>query len=311
MKWSYSKSKTFRRCQRQWFYANCLANGVTKDPVRRGVYLLSKLQTIAGWRGSIVDRVIETDVVPALQWRRHPNADAIVARAKRLYDMQLATALEHPLKQPERTVKSWGDAYAAFYAMEYGDGPDRQELNRAWQEIETALRNLCGMGRLLDRLCGASQLVAQRSLQYHRFGVTVVAVPDLIAFYADEAPAILDWKAHAVGTMDASRQLGLYSIALKSCDPHRDFPASLARWPVESIRLVEVQLLLNRTRRHELDEADRDTMEAYMADSASAMLMAVDGRATAELVADDFPTTSYDRVCERCSFRKACWETLQ
>jgi hypothetical protein len=183
MKWSYSKSKTFRRCQRQWFYANCVANGVAKDPVRRSVYLLGKLQTIAGWRGSIVDRVIETDVIPSLR-RRRPDPDALVARARRLYDMQLATALEHPLRQPERTVKSWGDAYAAFHCIEYGEAPSKEQLDGTWNEIETALRNLCAMEGLLGRLSGASQLVAQRSLQFQRFdGVNVIAVPDLIAFY--------------------------------------------------------------------------------------------------------------------------------
>ena len=311
MKWSYSKSKTFRRCQRQWFYANCVANGVAKDPVRRSVYLLGKLQTIAGWRGSIVDRVIETDVIPSLR-RRRPDPDALVARARRLYDMQLATALEHPLRQPERTVKSWGDAYAAFHCIEYGEAPSKEQLDGTWNEIETALRNLCAMEGLLGRLSGASQLVAQRSLQFQRFdGVNVIAVPDLIAFYADEAPAIIDWKAQVGGTMDASKQLGIYSIALKSCEPHKDFPASLSRWPVESIRLVEVQLLLKRTRKHELDDIDRDSIEAYIAESSNSMLMATAGKKTTDLVAEDFPTASFDHVCERCSFRKACWETLQ
>jgi hypothetical protein len=311
MKWSYSKSKTFRRCQRQWFYANVMANGVTKDTMRRQVYLLSKLQTVAGWRGSIVDTVIETVVVPALQRRRMPDMEVVVGRARRLYDLQLETALEHPLKQPDRSVKSWGESYAAFYSMEYGDGPSAEELEHAWQEIETALRNLCRMRGLLGRLCEADKLFAQRTLQFQRFGVTVVGRPDLIAFYADEAPAILDWKAHVFGTMDASKQLGIYSIALKSCDPHRDFPASLSRWPVESVRLVEVQLLLNRFRRHELDDADREAIEADMADSATSILMAVDGREPTDMVADDFPTAAYDHICERCSFRKACWETLQ
>jgi len=311
MKWSYSKSKTFRRCQRQWFYANCVASGTAKDPLRRKVYLLGKLQTIAGWRGSIVDRVIETDVVPLLQRRRYPDPEALVARARRLYDLQLATALEHPLKQPDRSVKSFGEAYAAFHCVEYSEPPSDAELDAAWSEIETALRNLCSMGGLLKRLSGAGRLIAQRPLSFERFGgVNVVAVPDLIAFYPDEPPAIIDWKAHAVGTMDASTQLGIYSIALAGTEPHKDFPTSV-KWPVGDIRLVEVQLLLNRTRRHELDDADRASIEAYIAESSNSMLMATGGRTGADLDVADFPTASYDRVCERCSFRKACWETLQ
>jgi len=311
MKWSYSKAKTFRQCQRQWFYANVMANGVTKDPVRRRVYLLGKLQTIAGWRGSIVDSVIETAVVPGLQGRRLPDPEKLIARARRLYDLQLATALEHPLRYPDRTLKSYGESFAAFYATEYGDGPSREELDRAWDEIETALRNLCAMRGLLNRLCGAERLLAQRSLQFQRFGVSVVAVPDLIAFYPDEAPAIIDWKAHVFGTMDASKQLGIYAIALKSCAPHKDFPASLADYPVEKIRLLEVQLLLNRFRLHELDDTDRGAIEDHMAESANSILMALDGRETGDLVADDFPSASFDHICDRCSFRKACWETLQ
>jgi PD-(D/E)XK nuclease superfamily len=311
MKWSLSGAKTFRRCQRQWFYRACLSNGVTKDPVRRNVYLLGKLQTISGWRGSIIDNVITTGVVPALQDDRMPDPVAVIARAKRLYDLQLATALDHPLRQPDRTVKSWGDAYAAFHSVEYGDGPSREELDRAWQEIETALRNLFGMTALLNRLRGASKLVVQRSLQYSCCGVTVVAVPDLIAFYADEPPAIVDWKAHIVGTMDASTQLAIYSIALKACQPHRDFPASLARWSVGSIRLVEVQLLLNRIRKHDLDDDDRNAVEAYVAESANSMLMAVNGKKSADLMVEDFSTAAFDGTCERCSFRKVCWENLQ
>jgi hypothetical protein len=240
-----------------------------------------------------------------------PDVDVAIGRARRVYDLQLATALDHPLKQPDRSVKSWGESYAAFYSMEYGDGPSAEELEHAWQEIETALRNLCRMRGLLGRLCEADKLLSQRTLQFQRFGVTVVGRPDLIAFYADEPPAILDWKAQVFGTVDASKQLGIYSIALKSCEPHRDFPSSLSRWPVESVRLVEVQLLLNRFRRHELDDADREAIEADIADSATSILMAVDNRKPMDMIAGDFPTAAYDHICDRCSFRKACWETLQ
>ena len=59
MIWSISESKTFKRCQRQWYFKNCVASALAKkDPIRREAYLLSKLQTISGWRGQIVDSVL-------------------------------------------------------------------------------------------------------------------------------------------------------------------------------------------------------------------------------------------------------------
>jgi len=311
MKWSVSGAKTFRRCQRQWFYKNCVANGVTKDAVRRNVYLLSKLQSIAGWRGTLIDDVITNTVIPALQSKRSLSLEPVLTLARRMFDRQLATALKHPLRQPDRSVKSWGDDYAAFHCVEYGDGPTQKELDDAWNDIDVALTNLLSMRSLLDKLRAAKQLLSQRSLQFSTCGVTVSAVPDLIAFYSDEPPAILDWKAHAFGTMDAWLQLAIYSIALKACNPHKDFPASLAQWPVSSIRLVEVQLLLKRLRRHEIDEDDRESAEAFIAESAMSMLMAMDGKKAADIAADDFATTSFEGACERCSFRKSCWETMQ
>jgi hypothetical protein len=249
--------------------------------------------------------------VPALQYGRRLDLNYVIGEAKRRFDLQLATALQHPLRQPDRSVKSWGDSYAAFHCVEYGQGPSQEELDRAWAEIETSLRNLFGMTDLLERLRRAQRLVAQRSLQYSACGVNVAAVPDLIAFFSNDPPIIVDWKAHIVGTIDAWLQLAIYSIALKRCNPHKDFPASLVRWPVEAIGLVEVQLLLNRIRHHDLDDDDRDAAEAYVAESANSMLMAVNGKKTAELAVEDFATASFDGTCERCSFRKACWETLQ
>jgi hypothetical protein len=49
--WSISDSKTFRRCQRQWFYKSIAGNAKAADPVRHRLYLLSKLQSISAWRG--------------------------------------------------------------------------------------------------------------------------------------------------------------------------------------------------------------------------------------------------------------------
>jgi hypothetical protein len=309
MRWSVSNAKTFRRCQRQWFFKSCLANHKAKDPLRRNAYLLGKLQSIAAWRGNLIDDVITTTVVPALQFGRGPQLDVVLREAKRLFDVRLATARNHPLRQPERSVASWGDAYAAFHCVEYGTGLSDENIATAWREIETALRNLLAMTALFDRIRRAHKLIAQRSLQFSYCGVTVAAVPDLIAFFSGGPPLIVDWKAHITGTSDAWLQLAIYAMALKRCTPHRDFPSLLANCPLHAIELMEIQLLLNRIRVHALDEEDVAEAEAYIADNSNSMLMALDGKKPAELSVDDFPTAAYDGVCEYCAFRKMCWES--
>jgi len=74
-----------------------------------------------------------------------------------------------------------------------------------------------------DLLWAASRCIAQRPLQFVSFGVKVKAIPDLIAFYADAPPLIIDWKVHARGSYGYRSQLALYALALARCRPHRDF----------------------------------------------------------------------------------------
>ncbi|HZI58592.1 MAG TPA: hypothetical protein VFF39_17560, partial [Verrucomicrobiae bacterium] len=89
MIWSISDSKTFKRCQRQWFYKNIVGNGVAKDPLRRRIYLLSKLQSVSAWRGQIVDDIISTFIVPAVISKRRITLEQAKARAHDLFERQL------------------------------------------------------------------------------------------------------------------------------------------------------------------------------------------------------------------------------
>jgi hypothetical protein len=224
MRWSLSAAKTFRKCQRQWYFRHCLASGTAKDPARREAFNLGKLQTVASWRGSVVDDIISRTIVGALKVRRIPDLHEVLAVTRKIFDMQLETARKNPLTEPDMPVSSWGRSYAALFSVEYADGPSQEEIDQAWTEISAALANLLRRRKLLERLLDAKALFSQRTLQYGAFGMTVVAVPDLIAFYDDGPPAIIDWKAHAVGTNDAWLQLAIYSSALRACSQHSDFP---------------------------------------------------------------------------------------
>ncbi|SPP92797.1 PD-(D/E)XK nuclease family protein [Bradyrhizobium vignae] len=309
MKWSLSSAKTFRKCQRQWYFRNVFASPTAKDPERRAAFLLGKLQSVASWRGSVVDEVISGTIVGSLKSRQLPERQEAIAFARKIFDMQLATAKKNPLREPDMPVASWGRSYAALFSVEYGDGPTAEEIETAWREVVAAIENLLRHRGLLNRLLGAKSLFAQRPLQYQAYGVTVVGVPDLIAFYENEAPAIIDWKAHAVGSSDAWLQLAIYAGALVKCTPHKDFPENPSLRESADIRLLEVQLLIDRIRNHELDDEDRAAAEDYIADSASTMLTAIDGRKLADMSPDDFSSSPFDGVCADCSFKRICWET--
>jgi hypothetical protein len=308
--WSISESKTFRRCQRQWYFKNCVANAnAKKDPLRREAYLLSKLQSISGWRGQIVDTTITEVLVPALRARRCLMLSEAKRAAKVFFDRQLDCARRHRLREPGMKSTELGNDFAAFFCVEYGGDVNEHEIQTAWTEIERALENLFSMRGLSELLKAASYMVPQRALMFQHSGLTVRAVPDLIAFYDNRAPLIVDWKVHAFGVQEAWQQLCTYAIALTRCRPHTDFPASLGRWTATDVEVAEVQLLKNQIRQAIPSKEDIENADAYIAESVSLIALTMDGHERGELRPEDFLTTSYPETCQKCCYRSLCWES--
>ena len=237
MVWSVSTAKMFDRCQRQWFYKTHVASAKAKDEVRRLAYLLSKLQSVSAWRGNIVNHILSKEVIPAIERGEQVSAEAATASAMKLFDRQLAVAREHRIHEPGFRPSALGDDFAAFYAMEYGEGVANEEIERARNEVKDAIEGFFSMENLISRLSSARRLVTQRHLFFSHTDTKVRAVPDVIVFSDRHPPAIIDWKVHAFGRHDAWLQLAVYAAALTRTElkarlsdrdgqlfPRRDWP---------------------------------------------------------------------------------------
>jgi len=231
----------------------------------------------------------------------------VLATARTFFDKQLAFGRQHRVREPGFKVTEAGDSFAAFYAVEYGNGISDTEADAAWADVEKALRNLFGLAEFKELLRAAKYRIAQRSLIFDHAGAKVRAVPDLIAFFSDRPPAIVDWKVHTFGVRDYRDQLLTYAIALMRAKPHRDFPSDLSRWKEAEIELFEVQLLRGVIRRHYVEEADVQATDVRIAESIVTLQLARGGQKDEELNADDFPTAFDPKTCQTCPYRKPCW----
>ncbi len=304
--WSFSSSRLFRKCPRQWYFKTHVAQARAKDATRREAFLLSKLQSIYSWRGSIVDRVILMRYIPTLKRGLWVSRATLLKYAQELFDQQLSYARAHRLREPGMKVTEAGDSFAAFIGVEYGEEIAQEELDGAWQDVECALTNLLSMRDLYARLLPATQIIGQRSLSFTYEGVKAQMQPDLVAFYTDQPPLIIDWKVHTFATQDYRLQLALYALALTNCKPHRDFPEGLERYIATDVQLTEAQLLTNQQRHYQLSDSDIEAVSNYMARSALNMELAMD-TTDGEISVYDLPVTSNSDDCERCPFRSMCW----
>lgn len=308
MRWSYSASRSFRQCQRQWFFKSVAASPRAKDPFRKRAYLLGKLQSISAWRGNIVDDVISNTIIPKVNRRLPITLQEAKYRARSLFDRQLDYARRHPITDLDLQVTKEGDDFAVFHAMEYEGVLLEDEIKRAWREIETALENFFKMEHIRQALQSSDYVISQRALQFRLMeNVTVLAYPDAIAFRRSDPPVIIDWKVHAFGTNDAWLQLAIYAIALSRCKPHKDFPVGFGMQPQESV-LYEAQLLTNVVREHSLEEEQIVEAEEYMCSSAYEITCLTEGRKYVDLKIEDFRPAVYAQTCQRCAFRAICWE---
>lgn len=309
MTWSHSSSKQFRQCQREWYYKHCLASPRARDSLRREAYLLSKLNSLSAWRGKLVDHVISTYVLP--QIRREPAAslDGVLRRARELFDLQAAFARANRLREPGMTQTKAGETYAAWQAIEYNEPIADGDIVNAWNDVDQALKAFYAMDDIWARIRAGTYFVAQRSLQFSLLGHNVRAVPDLVVFYRDSAPLIVDWKVHSFGQRDAREQLALYALALVCAKPHSDFPIAKERWKPESITVIEAQLLTNVTRQFAFEYGDFAELEARVLFSANEMALAL-GSSDSGVAsgAEDFALTNDPKRCQRCVYRRLCWE---
>jgi hypothetical protein len=309
MKWSFSHSKTFRKCQLQWYLATRFScANAKKNPLQRESYLLSKLQSVFAWRGNLVDTIISERVVPALSNKSAVSVEQALAWARRLFDEQLAFARARRWREDGMTVEKAGGAYAALHGVEYGYDIS-EEIERAWEDVKSALGNFLGMDDLMAELSTAVRLIPQRNLSYDLFGVTVKARPDLIAFFDDKPPLIVDWKVHTYAQHDYRLQLAVYALVLKNSKAHSDFdfPLHLSPYSVTDVRLLEAQLLTGYRRYYQLSDGDIDDVENYIGASSAQMLLLGEGDA-GEDVFPELGLAVRPETCERCNFRRFCWE---
>jgi len=306
--WSISKSKLFTKCQRKWYYQTIVASPTSNDPLRKQAYQLKQLQSISAWRGSIVDRVIQHFIVPQIKRHTAPSEESVLEYAKGLMDKQIAFGKDKKHLCGD-VSKSSSEDYCAFFDLEYGTCLEQDKIAVAEQEVCTALKNLLSSSFLKAIVEENLYVIAQREVGYPLVeGVQISCTPDMVVFYKDKAPLIADWKVHVFGTTEAWLQLGIYAVALYKAKPHKDFPSNgfKIQSPTE-VRMVEFQLLKNSPREYSISNEDVADIEDYAFASASQMKKLGNCSKYPDIDPTAFQTTRSPQDCEKCQFKKLCW----
>jgi hypothetical protein len=267
---------------------------------------LSKLVNLKAWRGKIVDDVISTLVIPAVN-RRTPIALESARQAAYGKFNQHRTLGMRPNGIAQAVGKT-DKTFAGFLEVEHGKQIADQDFDKAWLEIDQALRGFFANRYLWKMLQEASVAKAQCFLPFSHDGASVTANPDVLCFYSGKAPLIIDWKVQSNPIGNYWLQLATYAIALTRCKPQPGWPALPSGITPSDVNLAEVQLLTGVLRTHTVTRDEVEEIEELITCSTAEMALACMGRAHKDLRAEDFPTARSPSTCQYCPFMKPCWE---
>jgi len=299
MKWSFSQHQTFRRCQRQWFYKYVFASSRAKDERRQEAYRLSKLVNIKAWRGKIVDDVISKVVVPSIAHRRPVDLETAKDAALRRFEEQKALGFE--------LARSQAGDFRGFLEVANGTGLTDRDFEAAWSDVEKALKGFFGNTYSWEMMEHATRLFAQRFLSFTSNGASIMAVPDVICFYRDQPPTVLDWKVQSNPIGNYWTQLATYALAITRCKPHKDWPVMPSGLAPADIELAEVQLLTSNVRGHTVTDDEVEEIEELIACSEAEIGLARRGLEPKKLRPEYFSTARSPVFCQYCSFKALCW----
>lgn len=312
MIWSISGYKQYRKCPRQWYYKNIVADGrVKNNAFRKEVTVLSRLQSLEAWRGSIVDNVISRLLVNAINKKMPIQKAYYIQQADEIFNRQLIYAKEKRYRSEGEEAKTTNPDFAAFFDVELGNGIREEDVKRVRADMHDALDNFFEDKSFIEYLQSGKLLVSQRQLTYYFDRFTVRGTPDLIIFFHDKAPHIFDWKVHTFGTYTYDEQLISYAIALykvTATKPHQDFPAGLSNYKLADYSLTEYQLLHKDRIRRDYTITN-DAVEDFtdkVSKSIIEMYLTGAHKKFGEVSEERFDTTSHIENCRTCAFQLIC-----
>jgi hypothetical protein len=312
MKWSVSASRTFFQCPRRWYYETVFANSRAKDPARKEAFILKQLQNVRAWRGKLVDQVISNFVVPKLNRHETVSLKEALDYAHNLFETQLTFASTRRYREPniKKSDDEVSEDYCALLELENGGTLDQKTLADLQNEIAISLTNFFNSPFFVQVTESHPYLIAQRAIQFPFADVNVQCTPDLIAFFRETEPIIVDWKVEAPKHKEHFIQLGTYAFALSRAKPHKDFPPEWLSTIADptKVALVEFQLLRNRELQYSLTEQDLVEIEDYIYKTSSRIQHMVNGNGSKSRHPSDFPQARSANACVWCKFKKICWE---
>lgn len=304
--WNNTAANTLLECNRKYYFSQLLASRSRTMPLARKVHVLKKMQNLLMWQGSVVDRFMETVVIPGIAAKLPLDfnilAEQAVELARRQFDYSRLAVYTDPVVGKIET----GPEFCILDIHELGRPYEEKELSEAYENIRNAVLRLPEIlmpdgQTLLGFLQHCSSLTANVNNWKVEIEQAIVKPQiDLLAWH-DFKPVVMDWKLSRSYTANYSRQLTICGVVVYLKRLENPEKKSFKH---EDIRLFEVNLFKGTVKQHPFTAEYANEMidEINLSSRDIALLL----EETEARDIEDFEGTDNDGSCKICNFRSIC-----
>ncbi len=304
MIWSVSASRTFDRCQRQFYFSQIMAWHRTNDPLRERAYFLKRIQQLAWWPGRVVHKVIQHWVLPTIKTGRWPNVDQVIFQARDLAQRQFIFSQTGKYRTTSKTDA--GDEYCILAPHYFEESVEPDVLDKALVTIDEALRNLLNSQQMRYFLTGPQGYRWEYPLHFKVEGTTVRAVPDLLMLSDSKLGLdIVDWKV-ATASSSYHSQVAVYALAAQETGWLAEYAQAALTGYI--INLLEPEPAIALKDPYTVDERILATTVNTIYESIERIRALTDDKKYSQLDIGRFEHASSAGTCALCNWRELCVE---
>jgi hypothetical protein len=315
LEWSFSALSALRRCNRMYYFQYLAASHHFTNPLRRRAHELKKSKSLLMWRGSVVDKIMETEIMPKIKDKQPVDynkiADLAVALAKRQFEF----SKQKLYKVKENSESKVGPDYCILDVHDTNVSYTEDALNKVYSSIREIITNIPAIylpdgSRLVDFLGRASFIIPNlRAWSFEFENLTISPQLDLFMF-VDNKAIVLDWKVSESEVSDYSRQLVIGGITVYDTYRRKSNEGTGRKLGFGDIRLIEVNLLKQSVKEHPFNKQVVDECIDYIYLNSHDVEMLTEGKPFKELNIEDFPITDKGSTCIFCKYRSLCSQVL-
>lgn len=313
-KWSISTINSLRRCNRQYYFAHVAANHGRKNSFRREAYELKRMQNFLMWPGSVVDKFIETEIIPNIKNLHYSDFESLAGKAVQMAKEQYEFSKKRLFSNPDVRVGDHKQDFAILQVHKLNEQYSEDETQKVYDKIYDAVRKFPDIvipangKKLLEFLKEASWLLP--NVMNWSFNVESSRVSPQIDLFLihQNKPVIIDWKLSESFVSDYSRQLIICSLSVMNWYKNRDGHNP----DMEDYSLYEINLLKEseNVRSHELNIERASEIIDYINLTGSDIELLLGDRKYEEIDIEEIDITDKDTTCAFCNFKSLCAKVL-